>query len=94
MYDVNPYMQTYKEILIAFDKKELEIHATGFDRESEWLLYCGREDAFHSLTDFLEQRIMGKSYDQEKQIEAYQEIATNNDGTCGAEIYQFVCGKI
>ena len=94
MYDVNPEMQTYKEILIAFDKKELEIHATGFDRESEWLLYCGREDAFHSLTDFLEQRIMGKPYDREKQIEAYQEIATNNDGTCGEEIYQFVCGKI
>lgn len=93
VYEVNPQTNAYREILIGFDKRELEMHAAGFDKESDWLLYCCREGAFHSLPDFLEQRVMGKPFDREKQIHAYQEIASNNDGTCGEKIYQFVCGR-
>lgn len=93
MYDMNPQTQEHREILIGFDKRELEMHTAGFDRESDWLLYCCREDAFHSLPNFLGQHIAGKAFDREAQIQAYQEIAANNDGTCGEKIYQFACSK-
>ncbi len=93
IYDINVQTKEYRESIIEFEKRELEIHTAGFDRESDWLLYCCREDAFHSLVDFLEQCIMGKPFSREIQIHAYQEIAANNDGTCGEKIYQFVCSK-
>ncbi len=94
MHAINPRTQEYREISIGFDKRELEIHTAGFDRESEWLLYCCREDAFHSLPNFLGQHLVGKAFDREEQIRVYQEIAANNDGTCGEKIYQFACSKI
>lgn len=93
IYAINPQTQEHREISIGFDKRELEMHAAGFDRESDWLLYCCREDAFHSLPNFLGQHLVGKVFDREEQIHAYQEIAANNDGTCGEKIYQFARSK-
>lgn len=90
LYDVNLETREYREILIEFNKKELDEHAAGFGRASEWLMYGCTENAFNSLTDFLDGHITGKPFNKESQMEAYQEISADNHGTCGERIYKFV----
>lgn len=90
LYDVNLETGEYREIPITFNRKELDMHTAGFNKESEWIMYCCRESAFNSLTDFLDDHITGNPFDREKQTQAYKEIAENNDGTSGKKIYQFV----
>ncbi len=89
LYDVDLENGGYREIPIEFDKKELEEHAAGFDKTSQWMTYSCNEDAFHSLSDFLSGKTPGKLFSQELQREAYRTIVENNDGTCGEKIYRF-----
>lgn len=96
LYDINPETGEYKELPIVFDTAELKKHAAGFEQISEWTRYSCREDAFNSLTDLLEDRITGQSFDRDKQLQSYREIAANSDGTCGEKVYQFIrekCGS-
>lgn len=93
LYDINLETGQYKEIPIQFNKKELEEHVAGFDFTSDWTRYSCVEDVFNSLTDLLDDHITGKPFDKDKQVQAYKEIAVNNDGTCGEKIHQFVSRK-
>ncbi len=93
LYDINLETGRYKEISIGFDKEELMGHTAGFDCTSNWIRYSCMENAFNSLTDLLDEHIVGSSFDREKQVRAYGEIATNNDGTCGEKIHQFISYK-
>ena len=52
------------------------------------------ENAFNTLSDFLNGNITGNAFDRERQIKAYSEIAANNDGTSGEKIYRFVSDKL
>lgn len=93
LYDINLETKEYREISIEFNKNELEDHTAGFSCISEWLGYSCMENAFNSLTDLLDDRITGKPFDEDKQVQAYKEIAVNNDGTCGEKIHQFISEK-
>lgn len=93
LYDINLETREFKEIPIEFNKKELEKHTAGFDRTSDWIRYSCMEDAFNSLTDLLDNRIKGKPFNRDEQVQAYKEIAANNDGTCGEKIHRFISGK-
>lgn len=93
-YYINLETEEYYEIPVEFDVDELERHEPGFKENSEWLQYACDENAFNTLTDFLEGNITGGAFDREKQIQAYNQIAVNNDGTCGEKTHQFVCRRI
>lgn len=93
LYDVNLETREFKEIPIEFNKRDMEKHTAGFDRTSAWIVYSCMENAFNTLTDLLDDRITGKPFDRDKQIQAYKEIAANNDGTCGEKIHQFISKK-
>ena len=90
LYDVNVETGRYEEIDIVFDWEELREHESGFDNISEWLQYACLENAFNSLEDFLDGDISGKLFDRKRQIQTYEEIAANNDGTSGEKIHRFV----
>jgi len=94
LYEVNLETGEYKEILITFSLAELMEHESGFCEISEWLQYACVENAFNSLENFLDGNIVGKSFDREKQIHAYEQIIANNNGSSGEKIHQFVCSKL
>lgn len=94
LYDINLDTRVCQEIPIVFNKNELMEHTEGFCKGSEGLVYCCSENAFNSLSDLLNETITGNAFDKEKQLQAYREIATNCDGTCGESIYRFVTEKI
>ena len=94
LYQVDFVENTYEEIPIEFDLEEVRRHEPGFREDSQWLMYACQENAFNSLTDFLDGRITGDPFDKERQIQAFSEIAANPDGSSGEKIYQFVKGKL
>lgn len=93
LYDINLETGEYKELPIGFDKAELKKHEAGYERISDWIKYSCMENAFNSLTDLLENQITGQPFNRDKQIQSYQEIAANSDGTCGEKIYRFIKTK-
>ena len=94
LYDVDLESREYKEIPIEFDEKELEEHAVGFDKTSQWMAYSCSEDAFHSLPDFLDGKMPGRPFDEKLQRELYSVIVKNSDGTCGEKIYRVAAGNV
>ena len=94
LYQVDFVENTYEEIPIEFDLEEVRRHEPGFREYSQCLMYACQENAFNSLTDFLDGRITGDPFDKERQIQAFSEIAANPDGSSGEKIYQFVKGKL
>lgn len=94
LYEFDAGKNILKEIPIKFDKEELKQHENGFNDSSQWLKYCCCENAFNSLENFLDGNIAGNQHDKEKQINAYNEIAVNNDGSCGEKIHEFIKAHI
>lgn len=90
LYTVHIRSGEFEEIPIHFDREELEEHEPGFCEFSQWLQYVCEENAFHTLPDFLDGRIAGEAFDQERQLKAYGVIAANNDGTCGEKLYTYI----
>lgn len=90
LYEMNLLNNDFKEIEICFDIEELKFHEPGFCYYSEQLRYCCCENFFNSIRRFLDGAIVGNPFDRDRQIEAYKEIAWNNDGTCGAKIHEFM----
>ena len=94
LYEVELSKNEFKEISIVFDREQLKEHEPGFCENSDWLQYVCMENAFNSLRDFLDENITGARFDKEKQIEAYETIAANHDGTSGGRIHCFVQGQL
>lgn len=94
LYDFDIEKNKCKEIEIKFDVEELQLHENGFGVSSQGMKYCCYENSFNSLKDFLDDNITGNSHDREKQIKAYEEIATNIDGSCGMKVHDFVVNRI
>lgn len=94
LYDVNPETGEYREVAVNFDVKELQAQTDGFREQSEWLQYACGENAFNSLPDFLDGNVRGAAFDRERQLRAYEKIATNYDGTCGEKVHRFVKDKL
>lgn len=90
LYDFDIEKNELDEIEIKFNIDELKQHEDGFNDSSQWLKYCCCENAFNSLKDFLDGNIMGGTFDREKQLTSYGEIAANNDGSCGRKVHEFI----
>ena len=78
------------EVEISFSKEEVYSNASGYGKESQWLQYCCREDAFNSIEDELDGTIHGDAFDKQKQIQEYLQINTSPDGNCGEKVYQYI----
>lgn len=81
---------TFEEMEIKFDRKELEDNEPGFCKYSESLPYACIENYFNTLSRFLGGKMVGNQFDVEKQSAAYREIITNCDGGCGKRIHEYV----
>ena len=94
LYSFNSYENTFTECKIVFDIEESKNHNAGFDRDSDWLLYCCDENACVSISDFINGNISGNPHDKEKQILCYKHIAENNDGSCGKKVHETIRNKV
>lgn len=94
LYELDFVANSCGEIDISFDEDELRDQEPGFAEQAEWLQYACMENAFNSLTNFLDGSIMGAPFDRERQLLAYGSIAANHDGTCGEKIHQFAKKKL
>lgn len=98
LYNVNVETGRYTEIEVRFDYNELKAQEAGFADESPWLMYCCKENAFNSLTDFLDGNIKGNKFDKDKQLASYALIAatviSNHEGTCGERVHRFIMNRV
>ncbi len=90
LYSIDFRTEECVEIPINFDMEELIANEPGFGEDSEGARYVCLENAFNSLTDFLDGNITGASFDKEMQIKSYGVIAENLDGTCGEKVHSFI----
>ncbi len=94
LYEINVYTKKYKEIKIDFDYEDLLKHEPGFMEDSEWMQYCLNENAFNSLENLLDGRIIGNPFDRERQLAAFSKINVDKEGACGRNIYESAKGKV
>ena len=94
LYQVDLEKNIYHEIKIDFDIKELWKYCHGFTGIAEYLQYACMEDAFHTLSDFLEGNIRGDIFSSEHELEAYRQIVADCDGTCGDNVYRIIRKKL
>ncbi len=94
IYDINIETNEWQEVEVAFDKKDVARNAAGFAEQSQWMQYCCNENAFRTLKDFLDDNIIGASYDEKKQIEAFSKINASINGDCGKKVYRFVMENV
>ena len=90
LYEIAEDLDSYTEIPLRFSLKELKAHCYGFSRRNPWQRYGCYEDVFHTLPDFLSDRLPGKPHCKEEQIRDYSEITENIDGTCGQKTHEEV----
>ena len=93
IYDINLKSRKYREVEIRFNEEELRDHEPGFSENSEWLAYSASENAFYSLPDFLDGKVVGNAFGRERQLAAYQKIIANSDGSCGQKVHQAIMKK-
>lgn len=93
IYDINLKNRKYREVEIRFNEEELRDHEPGFSENSEWLAYSASENAFYSLPDFLDGKVVGSAFGRERQLTAYQKIIVNSDGSCGQKVHQAIMKK-
>lgn len=94
LYDLNLFTGEYRERSIDFPVEECRKIAAGFGQMSEWNMYAACEDAFHTLSDFLEENMGGTPFDVGKSRQVFEGIAVNSDGTCGRKVYEFIRKKV
>lgn len=94
LYEINLETNAYQEIAIHFDQEELARHVPGFCELSKRMGYGCQETYFNPLERFLDGIVTGNAYDKAKQLEIFQKIAANSDGTSGLEIHRFIKGKL
>lgn len=95
LYDMDLLSGDWREQPIKFRAEDLQKLAVGFERASEWNIYTScEEDAFHTLTDFLEGTLPGRPFDPERAKQEFAQIAANSDGTCGKKTYTFIRNRL
>lgn len=90
LYEITEDLDSYTEIPLRFSINELKAHCYGFSRRNPWQRYGCYEDVFHTLPDFLSDRLPGNPHCKEEQIRDYSEITENTDGTCGKKTHEEV----
>ena len=94
LYKIDYNSNTYTEIHIELELDELKNDEKGFSVFSSCLQYCCMENAFNTLSNFLEDNITGSLFEKEKQLKSYKEISANFDGTCGEKVHKLICSKL
>lgn len=87
-YAIDLTTKEITEVEYNFDKEELEKNHNGFNVNSQWLQYCCNESATATLEDLLDEKIKGKQFNKEKQIEEFAKINASTSGECGEKVYQ------
>ena len=90
LYSMNPDGTVFREIPIQVAMDELENSEPGFCKCSETLPYACVENCFNTLDRLLDGKILGNPFSQEKQAEAYRDIAVSQVGGCGEKVHEFV----
>lgn len=89
-YEYDVRSNTAKEINIVFNRKDVELHESGFSETSQWLQYSCLENSINGLGDLLDNKIHGNQFDYDKAIQAFSKINASVDGDCGEKVYSFV----
>lgn len=90
VYRMNLEEDTFEEMEISFDRKELEDNEPGFCNYSESLPYACIENYFNTLSRFLDGKTVGNQFYVEKQATAYRKKITNCDGGCGKKVHEYI----
>lgn len=93
-YDLNLETGEGREIHIEFDMEDVVANENGFRENSAHLQYACEENAFNTLTDFLDNSITGNAFDRDRQLSAFRRIVANTDSGCGDKVYRFMCEKL
>lgn len=75
-------------------KNEAKKADKGFSALSTGLRYACNETAFNSLEKLLDGEIIGGKHDVNVQKMLYNDLAANNDGTCGEKVHAFIMDKL
>ena len=75
-------------------KNEAKKADKGFSALSTGLRYACNETAFNSLEKLLDGVIIGGKHDVNTQKMLYNDLAANNDGTCGEKVHAFIMDKL
>lgn len=94
LYDINVKTGECREIAIIFDYDELLEHECGFGIAAEGYPNCCQEDGFNSLNNFLDGNIKGKQFKKEDQLQAFEKVTSNSNGTSGEKIHSTICAKV
>ena len=78
----------YRDMNISFSEDDVFAHVPGFAKKTQWLQYCCCEDVFNSLQNLLDGTIKGSQHNVKEQIEAFQSINADTEGTCGEKVYK------
>ena len=52
--------------------------------------YCCKENAFHTLKDFLDGTLPGRPFDRDVQLAEFQKINASVDGRCGEKVIEYL----
>lgn len=90
VYRMNFEEDTFEEMEITFDRKELEDNEPGFCKYSESLPYACIENYFNTLSRFLGGKTVGNQFWVEEQSAAYRKIITNCNGGGGKKVHEYI----
>lgn len=93
IFAFNLLTNDYHEIGVTFDHEQLVAHVPGFWMESEWMQYCCHEDAFNSLQNLLDDRIITHTYEYQRALHSFEIINASVNGDCGKKILRFIKSK-
>lgn len=94
LYSINLRSEEWEEVPIGFLPEQLRQQEKGFEKISEWSMYAANENAFNTLSDFLNGTLSGCPFEEAKAKREFANIAVNSDGTCGAKTYEFIRNKL
>lgn len=94
LYCINLRSEEWEEVPIGFLPEQLRKQEKGFEKISEWSMYAANENAFNTLSDFLNGTLKGSFFKEARAREEFAKIAENSDGTCGTKTYEFIRNKL
>lgn len=96
-YDVDLSNKTFSEcaeLNNSLQRDEALKAIKGFGKTSTHLRYSCGENAFNSLEALLSGNLQGDKFNKAVQKAAYNDLAANNDGTCGKKVHMFIMSKL
>lgn len=89
LYHYWPKSNQCEKMEVTMDRQDVLDHAVGFGKLSQWQMYGCEENAVQTLNGFIDEQLPGAVFDAVMQKKTYEEVAANNDGSCGEKIHAF-----